>query len=91
MLRADERHSPTAFVALCSAVFGKPLQEQMVVLRSMRRVETSSASRIWPSPCRLPSTPVPGPVAADGEREGQPNDSRRVVRQVPEGTLRRTD
>ena len=31
------------------------------------------------------------PAAADGEREGHPDDPRRVVRQVPDGLLRRPD
>ena len=80
-----------AFVALCSAVFGKPIQQQMVdpgqhepgrkhrAGRELGRVVAGRLRRRGQAP-----------PAADGEREGHPDDPRRVVRQVPDWVLRRS-
>ena len=79
-----------AFVALCSAVLGKPLQPQMVVLGSMSLggniVPVENLAESLAGRLRRRGQAHP---AADGEREGHPDDPRRVVRQVPDRLLRR--
>jgi ATP-dependent Lon protease len=77
-----------AFVALCSALLGKPLQQQMVVLGSM-----SLGGNIVPVENLAESLQVAFDAGAkrllsDGERQGHPDHSRRAVRQVPDGVLR---
>ena len=82
--------TPGRFVALCSAVLGKPIQSQMVVLGSMR---LGGNHQPGGEPGRVPAGRLrrrgEADPAADGEREGHPDDPRRVVRQVPDGLLRR--
>ena len=80
------------FVALCSGVLGKPLQQQMVVLGSM-----SLGGNIVPVENLAESLQVAFDAGAKrlllpmASVQGHPDDPRRVVRQVPDGLLRRPD
>jgi ATP-dependent Lon protease len=74
-----------AFVALCSGVFGKPIQQQMVILGSM-----SLGGNIVPVENLAESLQVAFDAGAKRlpMASVKPDHPRRVVRQVPDGVLR---
>ena len=89
--RADDGHDPGDASSPCApASCGKPIQAQMVVLGSM-----SLGGNIVPvenlaeSPAGRLRRRGQAHPAADGQRDGHPDDPRRVVRQVPDRLLRR--
>ncbi len=79
-----------SFVALCSAVFGKPIQQQMVVLGSMSLggniipVENLAESLQVAFDSGAKRILLPMPVSR------HPNNPWRVIRQVPNGILCRS-
>ncbi len=80
----------TTFVALCSAVLGKPLQSQMVILGSMSLggniipVENLAESLQVAYDAGAKRTPAP-----NGQRQRHPHHPRRIVREVPDQLLLR--
>ena len=81
----------STFVALCSAVMGKPLQSQLVVLGSMSLggniIPVENLAEVAPGRPRRWSQTNP---VANVERRRHSDDPRRIVRQVPDGVLLRS-